>query len=516
MVLELPRVLAQTPIADGLAVLGFGYAALVGVAAVRDRSAPRVVYGLSVLIAAAAGLVTWLGIDAEIPITVSRPASDATYVVDIPVLRTLAELAAASALGALLGRLFDTALVAAGREPMLRVQHTALWLGTILVGVVVIYQVHFAATLPIRTLVLSVGGASVFIVGLALQSTLGNVFAGYALQTSRILRKGDFVQFGHQGPIGTVWDSTLGTTRILMRDGELLVMPNSAVLQKEFMNLDQPTRRLRQSIRVGVGYDAPPAAVKDVALSVLHAEPLVLKEPEPEVWVADFADSSVTYDLRFWIASYRDRDAAQDRVRTSLWYALRDAGLEIQVPIRTVRMTDAAEARAREEAAAGRVAAAIDALRTCPLFDERSISAEERRELARAAVEQRWEAGTAIVRRGDQSDAMYVIAAGSCEVRLPDGGSIALEAGGHFGEIALLLRQERTADVVAGPAGATVLRLPRASVAPIIARRPEFRERVGTVATQRRDETMGDLAPMPAAARRRGALTELLRLLRPF
>jgi len=267
---------------------------------------------------------------------------------------------------------------------------------------------------------------------------------------------------------------------------------------------------------VGVSYDAPPAVVKDVALSVLHAEPLVLEDPEPDVWVANFAESSVTYDLRFWIASYRDRDAANDRVRTRLWYALRDAGLEIPVPIRTLRMTDAAEVRAREEAAAERTATAIDALRACPLFDDRSISADERRELARAAVERHWDASEAIVRRGDHSDAMYVIVDGSCEVRLPDGGTIALEAGGHFGEIALILRQERTADVVAGPAGATVLRLPRASVAPILARRPEFRERVGTVATRRRDETMGDLAPEPTAGRRVGLFAELLRLLRPF
>jgi small-conductance mechanosensitive channel/CRP-like cAMP-binding protein len=510
-----PPILAQSVLVDGLAILAFAYLALLGVAAVRDRSSPRLAWGISLLVTAAAGVVAWLGIDAEIPITVSRPADETTYVVDIPVLRTLAEVAAASAIGALLGRLADTALVAAGREPMLRVQHTAFWLGAILAGVVVIYQVHFAATLPVKTLVLSVGGASVFIVGLALQSTLSNVFAGYALQTSRILRKGDIVQLGHRGPVGTVWDSTLGTTRILMRDGELLVLPNSAVLQKDFLNLDQPHRRLRQSIQVGVSYDAPPAVVKDVALSVLRAEPLVLREPEPEVWVANFAESSVTYDLRFWIASYRDRDAANDRVRTRLWYALRDAGLEIPVPIRTLRMTDASELRARDEAAAERTAAVIDALRACPLFDDGSISAEERRELARAALETRWDAGIAIVRRGDRSDAMYVIASGSCEVRLPDGGTVTLEAGGHFGEIALLLRQERTADVVAGPAGATVLRLPRPSVAPVLARRPEFRERVGTVATQRRDETMGDVAPKTDPARR-SILAELLHLLRPF
>ena len=516
MPISMPPIIAQSMLVDALAIPAFAYVALVGVAAIRDRSNPRLTYGISLLVAAGAGLVASLGIDVEIPITVSRAADAASEVVEIPMLRTLAEIAAASAIGALLSRLVDTALVATGREPMLRVQHTAILLGAILIGVVVIYEVHFAETLPVKTLVLSVGGASVFILGLGLQSTLGNVFAGYALQTSRVLRKGDIVQMGHRGPVGTVWDSTIVTTRILMRDGELLVLPNSAVLQKDFLNLDQPHRRLRQSIQVGISYDAPPAVVKDVALAVLHAEPLVLKEPNPSVWVANFADSSVTYDLRFWIESYRDRDEANDRVRTRLWYALRDAGLEIPVPIRTLRMTDASELRARDEAAAGQLASAIETLRVCPLFDEGSISGEERREIARAAMETRWEAGTAIVRRGEQSDAMYVIASGSCEVRRPDGGTVPLGIGGHFGEIALLLRQERTADVVAGVGGASVLRLPRASVAPVLSRRPEFRERLGTVATQRRDETMGDFAPTTVPQRRMGVLTELLHLLRPF
>ena len=49
--------LAQSVLVDALAILGFAYPALVGVAAVRDRSTPRLAYGISLLVTAAAGLV---------------------------------------------------------------------------------------------------------------------------------------------------------------------------------------------------------------------------------------------------------------------------------------------------------------------------------------------------------------------------------------------------------------------------------------------------------------------------
>ena len=251
-------------------------------------------------------------------------------------------------------------------------------------------------------------------------------------------------------------------------------------------------------------------------MQVLRSERHVLADPAPMVWLVDFGDSSITYELVFWIPSWNERDDTLDRVRTRLWYALKDTGIEIPFPIRTVRMASADEERARGQAASERVDAAERALRACVLFDDRAITPAERRELARAAGVSTLSRGEELVRRGDASDSMFVVADGTCEVLLPSGERIAMGPGSHFGEVALVTGQPRTADVVVASDGATVIRLPRAGVEPILTRHPEFGTRVETVARERRHATMG---ADPRAATARGPIgfvTALFRLLRPF
>ena len=513
--------MADQPAANHLltlfAVVGFPYAALMGVRSFSGGRSQGAAYGSSLIAFALFGFLAWMGVEVEIPLTVTAPGGEAGSV-ELPLFRTVAEIAAASAASSLLVQTLDLWLRSRGRDRLLHFQRIVLWLVGVVVGVIAIYQVHFAETLPIRTAVLSIGGASVFIVGLALQSTLGNVFSGYSLQASKVIRKGDFVQvgIGSGAVVGTVWDSTLATTRILTRDGQLLVIPNGALLTKDFLNLNQPWHRLREHVRVGIAYDVPPATVKDIAHAILATEPNVLQDPAPNVWLVDFGDSSIVYDLVFWIPSYAERDETLDRVRTRLWYALKDAGVEIPFPIRTVRMTSADEERARVTAGQAQLDTAVRALLACPMFDDKAISAAERRELARAATEQSFARGEAVVRRGEESDSMFVVVEGRCELALPGGQRIEFAPGSHFGEIALVTGQARTADVAVASERAVLLRLPRASVEPILARRPEFSERMAAIARTRREETLGADAHPAEHRGGPGFLRAVLRLVRPF
>lgn len=498
---------------DFLSMAGFAYAALLGIRSVRRTSVRG--FGISLVVLALAGGLAWSGVELDLPITVASAADGTRETVDIPLLRTLAELAAGSAIGGLLLGAFDAWRRGRGKEPLLRVQRTALWIGVVLVATIIVYQVHFSHALPIRTAVLSIGGATVFVVGLGMQATLGNVFAGYTLQAANVFRKGDTVQFGQGGIIGTILDSTLSTTRVLTREGETLVIPNSAVLAKDFLNLDHPVPRLWQSVKIGASYETPPAIVKDAAMNILRTEEHVLRDPPPRVWVSDYADSAVIYDLRFWITSFRERDDTLDSVRTRLWYAFRDAGINIPFPIRTVRMADMAEERSRHDAAEARTERLATSLRACPLLAHRDVTDANRRDLARDGADLSFEGGSVIVRRGEESDSMFVVTAGACEVHLPSGDRVRMDPGSHFGEIALLTGEPRTADVVAAAEGTSVIRLPKHAVVPVLARHPEFRARFSAIAQERRDAADG-ASRRAAQARSPSFVRRMVGMLRPF
>jgi CRP-like cAMP-binding protein len=110
---------------------------------------------------------------------------------------------------------------------------------------------------------------------------------------------------------------------------------------------------------------------------------------------------------------------------------------------------------------------------------------------------------------------MFVVVEGTCAVVIPDGTRVAIGPGGHFGEIALMRQELRTADVVAGDGGACVLRLPRPSVEPVLLRRPDLREKLGTIVQERLDAS-GIQASVGRAVVRRNPLVAVLRFLRPW
>lgn len=499
--------LAEFTWMDVPAIAGFAYAALAGVRHLARGTGVSIGIGLIVL--AVFGTLSWSGIEVELPLKVDAET------VEAPLLRTIAELGAIMAFAGIAVRALGALRTYRGQDDFLRFHRTLIFVAIIVVGLIALYQFHFADRLPIRTTILSLGGALVFVVGLAMQTTLGNMFAGYELQSEQIIRKGDMVQLGRGGVIGYVAESTLRTTSIVTRDGQWLVLRNQDILAKDFMVLDRPTRALRQLVPFGVAYEAPPAVVKDVALGALRSDPHVMSDPAPWVELTGFGDSSINYTMRFWIPDFRVQDETLDRVKTRLWYALRDAGIDIPFPIRTVRMTSMDDERARAQATEDTAGRAANALARCDLFDEHAITSAERREIARDAVELVFGADDLIVRRGDRSDTMFVVAAGTCTVRLPDGGQVQIPAGGHFGEIALMRQELRTADVVAGPGGATVLRLPRPSVAPVLLRRPDLRDKLGTI-VQERLEATGILPADSGPARRTNPLLAALRFLRPW
>ena len=147
---------------------------------------------------------------------------------------------------------------------------------------------------------LTVLGAAGLAVGLALKDTLGNLASGLVLLFIRPYNPGDYIECGSVG--GTVQKMGLFTTVLTTPDGLFISVPNSALWGNPIRNYSRNELR-RADIVVGVSYSDD--IEKGVAaLKKLMAETETIADtPEPEVMIAELADSSVNLQLRFWSRS---------------------------------------------------------------------------------------------------------------------------------------------------------------------------------------------------------------------
>jgi small-conductance mechanosensitive channel/CRP-like cAMP-binding protein len=312
---------------------------------------------------------------------------------------------------------------------------------TIVQDFIVIGLVLLAGTfLSDKLIATSAVGAVVL--GFALQDTLGNAFAGLALQSEKPFHVGHWIRVGEFE--GRVTEVTWRATRLRTRAGNFVIVPNNIVSKEAITNFSEPAHPARLNVDVGVSYDAAPNTVKAAMMRALTNAPSVLRAPRPDVRLLSFDASSITYRARFWVTDYELNEEAEDEVRSALYYAFQREGIEIPYPIQIEYSKEPAQppALANAEGRAS-VLAGVDLLRT--------LSEEQRREIAAETSVRVFADGEAIVREGEPGHSMYIVCSGSVTVTLESAGRevAAIEQGGYFGEMSLLTGEPRSATVSA-------------------------------------------------------------------
>jgi small-conductance mechanosensitive channel/CRP-like cAMP-binding protein len=328
------------------------------------------------------------------------------------------------------------------------------------------------------------------VIGLALQNTIANLFAGLALSIERRLTIGDWIRIDDK--LGRVREITWRATSLHTKDGNLLVVPNARLMTSDVLNYSKPTAATRLVVPLSVAYRHPPGEVQRVLVGALRGVPGVLEQPAPDCFPVEFGDSAVVYALRFWTTDYDRSEPIEGEVRARVWYALERAAMEIPLPYRTIiDATPTAEARAagaaREEAQKAEAVAAVD------LF--RALSADEHRQLAAAMRAVRFAANEAIIHEGDDGDSMYLVARGRVSVLVGLDGArreiATLGPGEFFGEMSLVTGERRQATCVAtGEVECWVL--DQAAVRPLLAARPEMADELSAVLAARQEELDGE------------------------
>jgi small-conductance mechanosensitive channel/CRP-like cAMP-binding protein len=310
----------------------------------------------------------------------------------------------------------------------------------ILQDVVVIGVFLVVATMLMKEQLLTTSAVGAVVVGFALQDTLGNLFAGLAIQIEKPFRVGHWIAIGDRE--GQVQEITWRATKLRTKAGQFLIVPNGVISKEPILNYSEPTIPTQLEVEIGASYNTPPNEVKAALRVALANSPLVLTTPPPAIRLQDFAASAITYRLEFWVADYAIDREARDQVRSNIWYTFRRHNIEIPYPIQIEYSRE--EEPSRSSAA---IADAASRLGAIALFA--TVSPDCRLELARDAHERLFSAGEAIVRQGEPGSSMFVVLSGHARVLIdPSGQEVAtIEPGRFFGEMSMLTGEPRTATV---------------------------------------------------------------------
>jgi len=335
------------------------------------------------------------------------------------------------------------------------------------------------ATVLLRETLLTTSAVGAVVVGFALQDTLGNLFAGLAIQIEKPFRVGQWIALGPERE-GQVQEITWRATKLRTKSGQFLIIPNSVIAKEPVLNYSEPTVPTRVDVEIGASYLSPPNEVKRAIHEALANAPLVMKAPEPQVTIKAFGASSVDYLAQFWIEDYAVDRLARDQVRTNLWYTFRRHNIEIPYPIQVQYERDELPLRTdRHVTSAAASLAAVD------LFAQ--LDDQARHALSVSAAEHLFAAGETIVRQGAAGDSMFVVLSGRVRVQLePSGQEVAvIPSGGFFGEMSMLTGEARTATVRAIE-DVTALEISAADFRALAETNPSLLEHASTVVSTRK------------------------------
>jgi small-conductance mechanosensitive channel len=186
------------------------------------------------------------------------------------------------------------------------------------------------------TPLLATSAITSLVLGLALQPILGNFFSGLVISLEQPFRINDWVLVG--GVEGRVDSITWRTTRLVTRDNDIIVLPNSKIADLDLTNYHYPIPLHLERVYVGVHYRTPPYEVDEALRIAAERVPGVLEKPSPEVFLHEFGDSSITYEVRIWIEDVARRPRIENMVRIEIWEEFHRRGITIPFPIRTLEI----------------------------------------------------------------------------------------------------------------------------------------------------------------------------------
>src|SRR5438105_11461187 len=250
-------------------------------------------------------------------------------------------------------------------------------------------------------------GVIALVLGFAGQNFLTGIIAGMSIQVNRPYKVSDWLKVGDT--YGEVREINWRSTRLRTNDGIYLDIPNNEIVKSTIVNLHYPTEVHAMRIRVGVDYNVPPNRVKDALTRAAQSAINVLPEPRVRVFLVDFADHAVVFDIKYYMGNHARINEINDAVRTNVWYELKRQRINIPYPIRTLHL----ERRAPRPLPEGHEEARA-ILRGEPLFQ--CLSDDQIENLVKQSELNHFGRGERVIEEGEEGASMFILLRGDAEV----------------------------------------------------------------------------------------------------
>ena len=360
------------------------------------------------------------------------------------------------------------------------------------------------------------------VLAISLQSTLGNILGGIALQLDGSIHEGDWIQLenGKQGKVRAVrWRHTIVETR----DWSTIIVPNSQLLANNIIILgkrDGASAPQRMWVWFNVDFRFAPTQVIQVVTDAILDQPIenVAADPPPNCVCMDFThdgrESVASYAVRYWLVDLAPDDPTNSRVRARIFTALARAGIPLAVPAHTafVELKDEQRTHKRNDRL---LEESLRALSTVHLFT--AFTPDELRTLAAGMSHMIYTRGERITRQGAVAHWLYVMTKGTADIRImkPEGEHAivaSLKAPDLFGEMGLMTGEPRTADVVA-TSDVECFRLGKDTFQQVLLARPAIVDELSHKLASRRVELMAIREGLDEASKKSREASERDRIL---
>lgn len=193
------------------------------------------------------------------------------------------------------------------------------------------------------------GGALAIGIGFGSQNIVNNFISGLIMLIERPIQVGDFVTVGDN--TGRVLKIGPRATHVQCYNGVTTIVPNSHLLENEVKNWNLPDRKIRSIIAVGVAYGTDVQHVKSTLEQLLTDHIRVLESVDNRVLFAGFGDSSLDFEVHFWMSprSAFDRRQIESDLRFKIDALFRENDITIPFPQRDVNFKAIETIQIKEE-----------------------------------------------------------------------------------------------------------------------------------------------------------------------